>query len=633
MQRARFFDTTTILLFAFWGVFFVYVLVLLVVPEPAAAATAAEEALQTLSATNAEAGLGTSSLGSMIAKILRIFFGLLGVVALGLCLYAGFKWMTAQGDAKQVDDAKNILKNGVIGLIIIFSAFGISEFVMSKIFGAKGLGLKGITAGGGGNTTPSFLSGYSGGSALGKVVEWHEPVRDAKNVSRNTLIQVKFRFPVNPASIINASSKNAKLKDKIVLAGPLKSGSVQIYASKDGKEGALKSEDVWVTAVQDDTNTGFVFDPVPLLGSASADTVYTVKLTSDIERVGGGSALSGLGGEYPWSFTVGTQLDLTPPRVTSVVPVSGGTFDRNITIQLTFSEAVNLASATGVHDPASKKEFENIQVKRANGSLVTGVWKVGGGFNIVEFTPLFHCTTNSCGQKVFCLPPSEKFEVRAKSGVLAKNADGVIENAQIDPQVGYVGVTDGSNNALDGGGLEAKKPWSTTGGKPAGTPTDDFFVTFTTTAATKTSAPQIVALEPQIYANAKTDPAVVPDVPVSATFDSLMKVSSFSDIEMRAKVPKAQAGYWKTASQSKIKIGGVEQTVNKLTIDHNAFAKNSPYAVIIPSSVQDIYQNCFLPSAGLQCKPDPSSGTYSCCNGNSSTQECDKLLQYGTSGT
>lgn len=623
MRFVHLFGTKTIFTFTLLSVFFIIGVDI----------AHAQELVQNLGEVNKEAGLGTASLGTIVARIIRIFFGILGMIAISLCIYAGFKWMTAQGDAKQVDEAKEILKNGIIGLLIIFASFGISEFVMSKLFGATGFKGGGGNSGDSGESSPSFLNGYSGGSALGKVIDWHEPVRNAANVSRNSLIQVKFKFPINPESLINKNSKDVKLKDGKIEAGPLKSGSVLIYANKDGKTGALKAEEVWVTTVQDDTNTMFVFDPVPLLGSASANTPYTVELTSDIQKSQGGSAFSGFGSSYPWTFTVGTQLDLTPPTLKSIVPTAGGTYDRNITIQLTFSEPINLASAVGLFDPSKNKNFDNLSVKRPNGSLVPGIWKVGGGFNIIEFTPLFKCATNSCGQDVFCLPPTEKLEVRAKSGVLAKNANGVIENAQIDPKIGYVGVTDGSNNALDGGGENAAKPWSTSGGSPQGTPQDDFFMAFTTTAQTKTSAPQIVALEPQIYATSKTDPIVTPDSPVSATFDSLMKATSFDEVDFRAKLPKAQAGFWKSLDIVKIKVGGAEQSVSKMTIAHAQLAKSSPYAVFIPSSVQDIYQNCFLPAAGLQCKPDPTTGTYSCCNGNSSKAECDKLLEYGGKST
>lgn len=591
----------------------------------------AQDVVQNLSAVGESAGLGTTGLYTIIGRIIKIFFGILAAVALVLIIFAGYKWMTAAGDEKQIEDAKNILKNGVIGLAIIASSFAITQFVMSKLMGATGTGLKGGSFASE-DTTPAYLTGYSGASAMGSVIQWHEPVRDAKNVSRGSIIQVKFKFPIDSASLIDTKSKETVFDGKVAMSGPLKEGSLLIYPTAQGEAEALKSNQVWVTMVDDDTNTTFVFDPIPFLGSASNNTDYTVKFSADVKRMqpAGASAFSSFSGGYFWQFVVGTQLDLTPPKLVSVVPVAGGTYDRNVTIQLTFSEPLNLASAVGVFDPSkANKKFENISAKKSDGAIVPGSWSAGDGFNVIEFTTFDECATNSCGQKVFCLPAGQTLEVRAKSGVLAKNAEGVIENSQLDVKLGYTGVVDASNNALDGGGKNSEKPWSSvSGGKPQGSPVDDFYMNFSTTNATKTTAPSVISLEPKFYANINSDPAMNEKAPVSATFDSVLKVTTLGDVALNAKVPKAQAGYWKTVQSIKVTINKVEQTVSKLVIDHAPFAKNSAYAVAIPSSVQDVYQNCFLPAGGLQCTPVASNNQYSCCNGVAAGETCEKL-NYG----
>ncbi len=591
----------------------------------------AQDVVQNLSAVGESAGLGTAGLYTIIGRIIKVFFGILAAVALVLIIFAGYKWMTAAGDEKQVEDAKSILKNGVIGLAIIASSFAITQFVMSKLTGATGTGLKGGSFAGG-ESTPSYLAGYSGASAMGSVIQWHEPIRNATNVSRGSIIQVKFKFPIDSSSLIDAKSKDTKFDGKIAMSGPLKEGSVLIYPTALGEPEALKANQVWVSMVDDDTNSTFVFDPTPFLGSASANTDYTVKFSTDVKRMqpAGASAFSSFSGGYFWQFVVGTQLDLTPPKLISIVPVAGGTYDRNVTVQLTFSEPLNLASAVGVFDPSkANKKFENISAKKSDGGIVPGSWSAGDGFNVIEFTTLDECATNSCGQKVFCLPAGQTLEIRAKSGVLLKNAEGVIENSQIDVKLGYTGVVDASNNALDGGGKNSEKPWSSvSGGKPQGSPVDDFYINFSTTNATKTTAPEVVSLEPKFYANVNSDPAMNEKTPVSATFDSVLKVTTLGDVALNAKVAKAQAGYWKTAQNIKITINKAEQTVTKLVIDHAPFAKNSAYAVAIPSSVQDVYQNCFLPSGGLQCTPSASLNQYSCCNGVAGGETCEKL-NYG----
>jgi len=77
---------------------------------------------------------------SIIANIINITLGFLGLIAIGLVLYAGFLWMTSNGEDDKVSRAKQILKNGLIGLVIILSAWAIVTFVISKLGGAIGGG-------------------------------------------------------------------------------------------------------------------------------------------------------------------------------------------------------------------------------------------------------------------------------------------------------------------------------------------------------------------------------------------------------------------------------------------------------------------------------------------------------------
>lgn len=90
-----------------------------------------------LKKTGENAGIGSEvELPVMIGKIINIALSLLGLIFLALALYAGFKWMTAQGDAKEVDAAKDTLKNSVIGLIVIMAAYALSNFVITSLFEA-----------------------------------------------------------------------------------------------------------------------------------------------------------------------------------------------------------------------------------------------------------------------------------------------------------------------------------------------------------------------------------------------------------------------------------------------------------------------------------------------------------------
>lgn len=61
---------------------------------------------------------------AFIGRGIRGVLGVIGAVALLMFVYGGVTWMTA-GDSKRVDDAKNIIKNSVIGLLLIFFSYNL----------------------------------------------------------------------------------------------------------------------------------------------------------------------------------------------------------------------------------------------------------------------------------------------------------------------------------------------------------------------------------------------------------------------------------------------------------------------------------------------------------------------------
>lgn len=67
------------------------------------------------------------------ALIIRSVLGLVGMIFMGLSLYAGFLWMTAGGEEEKVTQATGILKMAVIGLIIILAAYSLTNFVVYRL--------------------------------------------------------------------------------------------------------------------------------------------------------------------------------------------------------------------------------------------------------------------------------------------------------------------------------------------------------------------------------------------------------------------------------------------------------------------------------------------------------------------
>lgn len=78
-------------------------------------------------------GLPTDDLRVVVAKIIRTALGLLGIIAVGICVWAGWRWMSSGGNEEQITEAKKWLTNGIIGLIIILLAFAIVTFVINRL--------------------------------------------------------------------------------------------------------------------------------------------------------------------------------------------------------------------------------------------------------------------------------------------------------------------------------------------------------------------------------------------------------------------------------------------------------------------------------------------------------------------
>lgn len=81
-------------------------------------------------------GLGTADLEGTIGALIKTVIRFLGIVAVIIVLYGGFKWMTASGNDEKVAEAKRILIAGLIGLAIVLTALAITQFAFTQILTA-----------------------------------------------------------------------------------------------------------------------------------------------------------------------------------------------------------------------------------------------------------------------------------------------------------------------------------------------------------------------------------------------------------------------------------------------------------------------------------------------------------------
>lgn len=79
--------------------------------------------------------LETTTPDVIIGRVIFIILGLLGIVFLGLMIYAGTTWMTAQGNEQRVEKSKTMITEAIIGLVIVVIAYGLTYFIINYFSG------------------------------------------------------------------------------------------------------------------------------------------------------------------------------------------------------------------------------------------------------------------------------------------------------------------------------------------------------------------------------------------------------------------------------------------------------------------------------------------------------------------
>ncbi len=383
------------------------------------AQTAATTVAEGAADFNESLGLGTTSLATMIGNVIGAFLGLLGVVLVVLVIYAGFLWMTAQGDPAQITKAKQIITSAVIGLVIIMSAYAITAFILNAIFGATMGG--GIFSGSGSNNTGVLTSSYRGRSALGNgIIDYHYPEANQTDVVRNTKIAVTLKKPIVLSTIIadyndqgtydlcddtyagaNVCGADGKLRTdlnmnlradnvRIVSADAMgEATGANLDAAFDARyplaqsvtDAKVRFTEVAAVAAGFDSleRQTFVIKPVSPLGSATTDVNYRVALRGgesgikiwDDGETGDSLPVQDLAfpqnyadGGYFWMFRTGTVIDTTPPQLVSLIPRTvtnhaSSLLDRNQLLQAYFDEPIDPTLSIG----STSAGFNNIVVE------------------------------------------------------------------------------------------------------------------------------------------------------------------------------------------------------------------------------------------------------------------------------
>ncbi len=582
---------------------------LFVLPAHAQLSGAADNINQTAEAAGISGG---GDLIQIIGRLINIFLGTLGVIFLGLLLYAGYLWMTAAGDPKKGERAQHTIRNAVNGLVIIASSFAITSFILKSLAGDGG-GFGGVSSNSAGGAALVGASGSLGGG----VIESHLPVRNATGVPRNTPIIMAMKEAIKPESFIEGwTEATSNTTDG------LNAANIQIYRTDAGVTNALTSDKARVRYTSDFKT--YVIKPIDYLGSPTQNIGYSVDLTGGskgIQKLDGSPALSGaFGGGYSWQFEVSTLVDLTPPTIAAVVPQAGGQYPRNIIIQIQFNEAVDPTATTGKMSDG----FSNLQVfDGVSPTPISGEFRISNQYQTVEFVPDAPCganVKNSCGKEVYCLPSGATIQAIVKAATVDPAA---LPQAQLTTN-GYDGVVDVVGNSLDGNRNGVAEG-------PLGNPTDTYVWSFGTTSEVKLSPPVIESTMPSHDPQSGGTSNVPLDQPVTAVFDSLLQSSTLNTdhakIDAHGRDETNPDTFWWSVGMKLLTIDGAEIDATKnppevpakasLVISHRPFVPSGEtpedlnfYDPYILSGVQDAYQNCFNPAAAC----GTGIGSPHCCN-------------------
>lgn len=261
-----------------------------------------------------DTGLGTQDIRVTIANIIRVFLGLLGIVSVGLILYGGFVWMTAGGDESKVAQAKKILTNSVIGLVIVLASFSIATFVINSLADATGGGGQVVGGPGGGAGGGGGLGG--GGGTVFKV----DAITPTGSIPiRNVVVRIYLSQAVDPQSITNNIIVRKK-SDNSTVAGTLSASGNEITFVPSTNCPAPNTQQ-------------FCFD-------ASQDFSVTVSNGANGVKTQSNQQLScALGSICTADFTTGTQIDTQDPTVSITYPQDNGALSEGFVVPVQVSAA------------------------------------------------------------------------------------------------------------------------------------------------------------------------------------------------------------------------------------------------------------------------------------------------------
>jgi len=355
------------------------------------------------------------------------------------------------------------------------------------------------------------------------------------------------------------------------------------------------------------------------LGSSKEPVSYIVHLSGGTnglkkEDEAGVSVFNTVDG-YKWRFTTGTFVDLTPPKVLSVIPINKAGIDpsvedvsldegnpalvyRNQIVVVNFDEPV-LPPLTTTQNCKSADLLNEAQLTVAenlsgcSNRLIPGIWSAGfNKYQTIQYLASLSCGNtriNSCGNLAYCFPAS----------VIVS---GLLKAADISTGIAMIGtgIMDIAGNSLDGNSDE----------KADGQPADNYAWSFAVGNTIDLVPPKISSVSP-LNASENIDK----NVPIVIAFNKAMEPASTNeeiylygqnfdnwfdpDLEIKMPYQRVVMTHGPFVEPVQVEGSSVEGTL---------------YQSVVRSAVRDIRQNCFTPSVPVSENSVSLTGGY--CSGS-----------------
>ncbi len=255
------------------------------------------------------------------ANLINVALGLLAIIMVVLILYAGFLYMTSGGEAEKTTKAKAIIRNAIIGLIIILSSWAIARFVIDRLLQATTSG--GTVTGG---TGPGYTGGFSGGSP-GQVFVIQSITPQGDVPLRNVQVKILLSKAIDPSSAgaITVTEGGAPVGGTVDVSGSLATFTPSADCPAPNQ-----------TRKCFDANADFTVTVAKTLKSSGGQTVTC-----------GGFALA-----CTVDFHTGDLVDTQPPQVSVTFPTDGMSVPVNSLTQDVYADATDDSGISTVEGTA-----------------------------------------------------------------------------------------------------------------------------------------------------------------------------------------------------------------------------------------------------------------------------------------